>query len=135
MKAFLKDIWKTSLLHRFWCFLILLYNFIWPILLLNLWQAKLVAFVFVLVFVSQLIIHKKYGYKRIMAMAHMFWLPMMVYLLRNTITIEMSPLEIAWVYGMIIVNIVSLILDFKELKLWFSGDKDSSFGRPKNAQT
>ncbi len=68
-----------------------------------------------------------------MAMAHMFWLPMMVYLLRNTITIEMSPLEIAWVYGMIIVNIVSLILDFKELKLWFSGDKDSSFGRPKNA--
>lgn len=69
-----------------------------------------------------------------MAMAHMFWLPMMVYLLRNTITIEMSPLEIAWVYGMIIVNIVSLILDFKELKLWFSGDKDSGYGRSKNAQ-
>ncbi|MEC9282271.1 MAG: hypothetical protein VX642_06135 [Bdellovibrionota bacterium] len=135
MPGLLKDLWKTSLLHRFWCSVIIMYNIIWPLFLLNLWQAQLVTSVFVLVFVTKVLIHKKYGYKRVLGMANLYWVPMLTFILRNTITIEMSPVEITWIYGMIIVNLMSLILDFKEVKLWFSGDKNSYYGQTKNAQS
>lgn len=86
----------------------LLLQVLWPLLLFSLWQAKLVMLGFFIAELAQVFLAKLLPATRSLSLRSLLMLPVFVYVLRNTMLVDLAAEQIVWLYAWILWQVVRL---------------------------
>jgi hypothetical protein len=116
----LKRKWTKNL----WAVLVVLLNLL-SLFFMEDWRAQLVLSCFFLCEISRILLFVKFGESRLLALSHVYWIPMLWVLTRNTYLVELSAEMATWLSLLIVINSLCLLLDMRELWRYFKEQKES----------
>ena len=65
----------------------------------------------------------RFGFTRILGLGHIFWIPLLGFLLTRLGSIPAGDAYGAWLRALIVVNSVSLLIDTVDVIRFFAGDR------------
>ena len=125
---YFKDFMKLHIATKLFSFLLFIVNALFPLLLFYNWQAQATLGCYLGSLAIQLIVYKRVGFTRLVKLGRLLWLPLLFVVLQNTILVNLDPASSAWIMTLLVVNISSLVIDLRDLKLWVSGQRESLVG-------
>ncbi len=126
MNAFLrfnKGVRKLPVGVQLWVLLLLVANFLIPLLLLPRLEAIVVLVTFFASFGLMVLITGLSGFTRLLGLGHILWVPLIFYLWGLLGGVEDSGLYSIWLRGLIAVNTVCVLLDAIDIARYLRGDR------------
>ena len=126
MNAFLrfnKGVRKLPVGVQLWVLLLLVANFLIPLLLLPRLEAMVVLVTFFASFGLMVLITGLSGFTRLLGLGHILWIPLIFYLWGLLGGVEDSGLYSIWLRGLIAVNTVCVLLDAIDIARYLRGDR------------
>ena len=106
-----------------WMMLLILANGIAPLLFLARIEAQVVFATFLLSIALMTWLTARYGFTRIVGLGHVLWVPMVIFLLVRANALEMDLYGI-WVGTVVVLNVISLMIDVRDVMQYVRGDRD-----------
>lgn len=107
-----------------WMNLMGLMNFGAIIFVLKDVRARVVVLTMICNLIFMSLLFTQFGYTRILGLSHIvFWTPLLVYLWKKRASFPSHIWATRWMWGVMIVNGVSLIIDYMDVMRYVLGDK------------
>ena len=122
---FMIDFFKTMLLlpkpWLAWVGLLMAVNLMAPLAFLHTMEGKLVFAAGMAGAMVMMLIFKSKGFIRLLGVGHLFWVPLVIWLLGRMI--EASGIFQFWILTVIILDTISLAIDISDIVRYFGGGK------------
>jgi len=129
--GFMVSIWKMPWYWRIWIGLLMLVNGIAPLLYLDTIESKVVLTVFVIAALTQVIIFHYKGFVRLLGIGHIYWIPLIGWVLIRLIEEPFIEAVQIWMGSLIVLNTTSLIIDLADVIRYWRGEKSATITVPR----
>ena len=129
MNAFIKlnrGILKMPLHWRLWMMLLFAANAVAPLFLLQHVEARVVLLAFFANISLMTFLTARFGFTRILGLAHIFWVPMLGFLFTRLADIPASDAVGIWIRTLFVVDGISLVIDTADAIRFISGDREET---------
>ena len=129
MNAFIKlnrGMLKMPLHWRLWMMLLVAANAVAPLFFLKHVEARVVLLTFLASISLMTFLTARFGFTRILGLAHIFWVPMLGFLFTRLADIPASDAVGIWVRTLFIVDGISLVIDTADAIRFISGDREET---------
>jgi len=123
MFRFMQSLWGMRWFWRIWVAMLLLANAVVPLFYVEYFEAQLVLFVFMLAVATQMFIFQRLGFVRLLGLGHIYWFPMLVWLLLQNDLAKVDVGLAEWVLLLIVVNSISLLVDSVDVFRYWRGER------------
>ena len=66
----------------------------------------------------------RYGFVRLLGLGHIFWIPLVIWLGARIPELNLSTPFGIWLVGVLVANIISLVIDIRDVGLYLRGDRE-----------
>lgn len=123
MIGFMKSVSRMPIHWRVWITLLVSLNFFVPLLFIEHMEAQIVVASMVAGFLTQTYIHLKLGFVKLLGLGHVFWIPLIVWLVASVDIINFQTYFGVWLISLIVINIVSLVIDIVDVLRFVLGER------------
>ena len=126
MKAFIKfnrGMLKMPLHWQLWLMLLVAANLIASLFFLHRLEAQVVLGTMLASMMLMTLLTARFGFTRILGLGHIFWIPLLGFLLTRLGSIPAGDAYGAWLQALIVVNSVSLLIDIVDVRRYLAGDR------------
>ena len=120
---FIRGVLRSKPYVLAWLVLLMLANGIAPLLFLARLEAQVVLATFLVSSILMMWLTARHGFSRILGLGHVLWVPMVIFLLVRANSLEMDAYGI-WVGSVVVLNVISLMIDVRDVMLYVRGDKE-----------
>ncbi len=129
MKAFIKfnkGILKMPISWQLWLMLLVTANVVAPLFFLRHLEAQVVLGTFLVGAMLMTWLTGRFGFTRILGLGHIFWIPLLTFLLARVGHIPVNDAYGIWVWSLIVLNSVSLVIDAVDVFRYIAGDREET---------
>ena len=129
MNAFIKlnrGMLKMPLHWRLWMMLLVAANAVAPLFLLQHVEARVVLLTFLASISLMTFLTARFGFTRILGLAHIVWIPMLAFLFTRLGDIPASDAVGIWLRTLFVVDGISLAIDTADAIRFISGDREET---------
>ncbi len=126
MNAFVKlnrGLFKMPLPWKLWLSLLVAANVFVPLFYFQQLEAQIVLGTMAANMALMTYLTARFGFTRILGLGHIFWIPLLGFLLTRLGSIPAGDAYGAWLRALIVVNSVSLLIDTVDVIRFFAGDR------------
>ena len=126
MNAFVKlnrGLFKMPLPWKLWLSLLVAANVFVPLFYFQQLEAQIVLGTMAANMALMTYLTAHFGFTRILGLGHIFWIPLLGFLLTRLGNIPAGDAYGAWLRALIVVNSVSLLIDIVDVRRFFAGDR------------
>lgn len=126
MNAFVKlnrGLFKMPLPWKLWLLLLVAANVFVPLFYFQQLEAQIVLGTMAANMALMTYLTARFGFTRILGLGHIFWIPLLGFLLTRLGSIPAGDAYGAWLRALIVVNSVSLLIDTVDVIRFFAGDR------------
>ena len=126
MKGFIKfnrGLLKMPIPWQMWLMLLVSINLVVPLFYLDRPEAQAVLAAFIASMPLFSILTARFGFTRILGFGHIFWVPLIVFLLSRLASIPGTDIYGIWVRALLVLNGISLVIDAADVLRYFRGDR------------
>ena len=126
MNAFVKlnkGLFKMPLPWKMWLSLLVAANVFVPMFYFQQLEAQIVLGTMAANMALMTYLTSRFGFTRILGLGHIFWIPLLGFLLTRLGSIPAGDAYGAWLQALIVVNSVSLLIDTVDVIRFFAGDR------------
>ncbi len=124
-KEFMKGILSLPLGWQLWVGLMLVLNMVAPIMLIKHIEAQVTLVAMMAGGMTGIVLVKVQGFTKLLGVMHIYWVPLVFYLLQQVETLSSSDLFCKWMWSVIFVNSISLIIDAADVITYFRQKKSA----------
>ncbi len=118
-KDFMKGIMSLSLGWQVWLGLMMVLNMMIPLLFLSHLEAQVTLVAMMAGGMTGIVLVKIQGFTKLLGLMHIYWLPLVFFLVQRAETVSTSELFGMWLWSVIVVNSISLIIDTVDVITYF----------------
>ncbi len=126
MNAFVKlnrGLFKMPLPWKLWLSLLVAANVFVPLFYFQQLEAQIVLGTMAANMTLMTYLTSRFGFTRILGLGHIFWIPLLGFLLTRLGSIPAGDAYGAWLRALIVVNSVSLLIDTVDVIRYLTGDR------------
>ena len=126
MNAFVKlnrGLFKMSLPWKLWLSLLIAANVFVPLFYFQQLEAQVVLGTMAANLALMTFLTSRFGFTRILGLGHIFWIPLLGFLLTRLGNIPAGDAYGAWLRVLILLNSVSLLIDIVDVRRYLAGDR------------
>jgi len=126
MNAFIKfnkGLMNQSLPVRLWVGLMVIFNMIIPLFFLERLEAQVVLAAIMASMALMTLITATTGFTRLLGLGHIFWVPLLFFLLTHLDQIPADGLFGLWIRTLMVINSTSLVLDGVDVFRYLAGER------------
>jgi hypothetical protein len=118
-----------SLAKPWWAWLgaLVAANMVAPLFFIETLEAKVVLVTFMLAAGLQMILFKLFGFVKLLGVGHLPWLPLVIWLATRLPQIGTDTSFGRWLLILIVLNGISLVIDFIDVGRYLAGDRTPTF--------
>jgi hypothetical protein len=121
--GFMASIWQMPWYWRIWVALLMLVNGFVPFLFFESIESMVVLMVFALAAMTQMLIYHSKGFVRLLGAGHLYWIPMLGWLLFRLNEGLVSETMLGWIVSVLLLNTVSLLIDLADVIRYWRGER------------
>ncbi len=121
---FMRKLNQLSTGLRLWLLALIAVNLFIPLGFLAAIEARVTMATFLLAFALGAALFKRFGFSRIVALMHVPWYPLIVYLWWRLPETAAAGAFGLWLRSVIILNAIALIFDTKDVVKYLAGDRE-----------
>jgi hypothetical protein len=110
-----------------WIGLLMTINMVVPWLFIGTLEAKVVLAAAILAAMLQMILFRFKGFVRLLGLGHIVWLPVVLWLAGRIGTVDIESALGMWILSVVVLDGISLIIDFIDVGRYFLGEREPSF--------
>lgn len=122
-KGFTKGILSLSLGWQLWVGLMVVLNMVAPLMFLSHIEAQVTLAAMMAGGMTGILLVKIQGFTKLLGLMHIYWFPLVFYLVQQVGAHATSNLFSQWMWTVIVVNSISLIIDTADVITYFSTTK------------
>ncbi len=129
MNAFIKlnrGMLKMPLHWQLWMMLLVAGNAVAPLFFLQHLEARVVLVMFLANMALMTFLTARFGFTRILGLAHIVWVPMLAFLFTRLGDIPASDAVGIWVRALFVLDGISLVIDTADAIRFISGDREET---------
>ncbi len=129
MKAFIKfnkGVMKMPIAWQLWLMLLVAANVVAPLFFLHHLEAQVVLGTFLVGAMLMTWLTGRFGFTRILGLGHIFWIPLLAFLLARVGHIPGNDAYGIWIWSLIVLNSVSLVIDAVDVFRYIAGDREET---------
>ncbi len=129
MNAFIKfnkGLMKMPVHWRVWLMILVTVNLIVPILYINRIEAQLVIAAMLAGMMLMTILTGLTGFTRLLALGHIFWIPLLYFLWTRLGEIPADDFFGIWIRALMVLNALSLVIDAIDVVRYIAGDREET---------
>ena len=126
MNAFVKlnrGLFKMPLPWKLWLSLLVAANVFVPLFYFQQLEAQIVLGTMAANMALMTYLTARFGFTRILGLGHIFWIPLLGFLLTRLGSIPAGDSYGAWLRALILLNSVSLLIDIVDVRRYLAGDR------------
>ena len=126
MHAFIKfnkGILKLPLQWQLWLTVLVAANLVVPFFYLQRLEAQVVLGTILASMTLMTFLTSRFGFTRILGLGHIFWVPMLAFLLVRLGNVPAGNVYGIWIRALIVLNSVSLVIDAVDVVRYLVGDR------------
>ncbi len=126
MNAFIKfnrGILRLPIGVRLWMLLLVSANLILPVIYFQQSEARIVLLTFLASFLLMVLITGTSGFTRLVGLGHIFWVPLVLFLVSRLDSIPATDAYGIWIRSVIALNTISLVLDAVDAVRFARGER------------
>ena len=126
MNAFVKlnrGLFKMPLPWKLWLSLLVAANVFVPMFYFQQLEAQIVLGTMAANMALMTYLTSRFGFTRILGLGHIFWIPLLGFLLTRLGNIPAGDAYGAWLRALILLNSVSLLIDIVDVRRYLAGDR------------
>lgn len=126
MNAFIRfnrGILRSPIGVRLWILLLVCPNLILPVIYFQQSEAQIVLFTFFASFLLMVLITGTSGFTRLVGLGHLFWIPLVLFLVSRLDSIPAADAYGIWIRSVIALNTISLVLDAVDVVRFVRGER------------
>jgi predicted neutral ceramidase superfamily lipid hydrolase len=123
-RDFMKGIFSLAVGWQIWLFCLILVNFLIPVFFYETRVAQITIVAFFFGGMLGLVLVKIQGFTRLLGLMHIPWIPLVFYLIGQLNNYSFSQPMGLWIRGLIILNGISLIIDFVDVARYIRGERN-----------
>lgn len=123
MIGFMVSVLRLPIQWRIWVGLLVLFNLVVPLAFYQHLEAQLTIASMVAGSLAQSHLHSKFGFVKLLGVGHVFWVPLVAWLVWRADSIDFQTLFGAWIAGLVVINTVSLVIDFVDVIRFALGER------------
>ena len=108
---------------RLWMLLLVSANLILPVIYFQQSEARIVLLTFLAGFLLMVLITGTSGFTRLLGLGHIFWIPLVLFLVSRLNSIPATDAYGIWVRSVIMINTISLVLDAVDVVRFARGER------------
>ena len=108
---------------RLWTLLLVSANLILPVIYFQQSEARIVVLTFLASFLMMVLITGTSGFTRLVGLGHIFWVPLVLFLVSRLDSIPATDAYGIWIRSVIGLNTISLILDAVDVVRFARGER------------
>ena len=106
-----------------WLMLLVTINLLVPLYFIQTVEAQFTIAAMLAGAITQSYIHSRLGFVRLLGLAHVFWVPLVIWLGLRLSTIGLDNPFGIWLASLVLINTVSLIIDVVDVIRFISGER------------
>jgi hypothetical protein len=122
-KDFMTGVFSLAIGWRIWLFLLMTLNFLIPVFFYNTREAQITIAAFFASGFFGIVLVKIQGFTRLLGLMHIPWVPLTYYLIGQLDDYPVSQPIGLWIRGLLILNGISLCIDFLDVFRYFRGER------------
>ena len=99
-------------------------NMIVPLFFIQMLEAQIILGAFMASFALMIILTGVVGFTRLLGLAHIFWIPMLLYIWPSLAVYPAQEAVGLWLRLLIVLNVIALVLDAVDISRYIRGDRD-----------
>ncbi len=108
-----------------WVAMLMMLNMVGPLFFMHTLEAKMVLGSTMTGAMLMMFIFSRYGFVRLMGLAHIFWIPVMIWIgFSNFAELSLETPFGAWLVLTMVFNTFSIVLDSIDVMRYFNGDRE-----------
>ena len=111
-----------------WVAMLMGLNMMGPLFFIHTLEAQAVLVSTMAGAMLMMFLFSRYGFVRLLGLGHIFWVPLVIWLGDRVQEIGLGTLFGIWLVGVLVANIISLILDIRDVGLYLRGDREPMSG-------
>lgn len=126
MNAFIKlnmGLFKMPLPWKVWLSLLIAANVFAPLFYLQRVEAQIVLGTMIANMMLMTFLTSRFGFTRILGLGHVFWMPLIAFLLVRLGNISATDAYGTWLRALIVLNSGSLVIDVVDFARYLAGDR------------
>ena len=126
MRAFMKfnkGILKMPVALQLWLMLLVSVNLIAPLFFWNRLEAQVVLVAFLASVTLMTFLTGRFGFTRIVGLGHIFWVPLLAFLLARLANVPTGDAYGLWIRAVIVLDGISLVIDAVDAIRYIGGDR------------
>ncbi|MCH6580486.1 MAG: hypothetical protein IH802_09015 [Nitrospinae bacterium] len=126
MNAFIKfnkGLMNSSLPVKLWVGLLVIFNMIIPLFFLDRLEAQVVLAAIIASMAFMTLITATTGFSRLLGLGHIFWIPLVLFLVSRLDSIPATDAYGIWIRSVIALNTISLVLDAVDVVRFARGER------------
>jgi hypothetical protein len=129
MNAFVKlnkGLFKMPLPWKMWLLLLVVANVFVPLFYFQQLEAQIVLGTMAANMALMTFLTSRFGFTRILGLGHIFWIPLLAFLLTRLGDISAGDSYGAWLRALIVVNSGSLLIDMVDVIRYMAGNREET---------
>jgi len=127
LDKFMKGVMKMPLAWRLWLLLLVAANLFVPLFHIERLEAQIVLIAMLASMAFMIVLTAISGFTRILGFGHIFWVPLLYFLLIRVGQIPAGDFFGFWIRAVIILNGISLVIDAADVIRYIAGDRKDAF--------
>ncbi len=120
---FNRGVLRLPIYVRLWLLLLVSANFIVPIIYFQQSEARIILITFFASFLLMVLITGTSGFTRLVGLGHIFWVPLVLFLVSRLDSIPATDAYGIWIRSVIALNTISLVLDAVDVVRFARGER------------
>jgi hypothetical protein len=133
-RDFMAGIFSLAVGWKIWLFCLITVNFFIPVFFYHSLEAQLTIVAFFFGGMLGMILVKIQGFTRLLGLMHIPWIPLVFYLIGQLNSYSFSQPMGLWIRGVIILNGISLVIDFVDVVRYMRGERKVIGGKTNSYQ-
>jgi len=125
--SFNKEIRKYNPFWKAWCFLLVAFNLFLPLIFIQHPEAQAVIGASLLAMATMLMLYKKFGFVRLLGIAHIFWIPVLIWLSERIELVQWNSPFALWMALVVLFDCLSLLVDTVDIFRYIQGERSPIF--------
>lgn len=123
MKDFMAGVRSLAIGWQVWLLALMAVNFFIPVYFISHLEAQLTIAAFFAGGMIGMVLVKVQGFTRLLGLMHILWIPLVIYLAGQLSVFPPDHLFDLWIRGVLILNGISLLIDFVDVLRYFRGER------------
>lgn len=124
MKEMIAGIRSLALGWQVWVGILFVLNMAMPLIFIDRLEAQLTLAATLAGATIGMVLIKFQGYTRLLGLMHLFWIPLVIFLIGNLTALPATDPFGIWVRTLIVIDSVSLAIDFVDVVRYIRGERD-----------